>query len=148
MRMLKSGLKLVVDTEWIFDEDSGDLANLVVHKNTYDGIIYWEYPVGQNPILSGFDVKLPLNHKYVITYWNLNNEFATTVYFDTFGIEEQYQANISTDAAGYQALGIWYYNPDDESVGGDAFSFAICDKGTRFRPLYMGNYNLRVYQLD
>ena len=148
MRMLKSGLKLVVDTEWIFDEDSGDLTNLVVQKNTYDGIVYWEYPVEQNPILSGFDVKLPLNHRYVITYWNLSNEFAATIYFDTFGIEEQYQADIHTDATGYQAAQVWYYNIDSEEVGSYALSFAICDKGIRLSPVYMGNYSLRIYQLD
>lgn len=147
MRMLKSGLKLVVNTEWIFNDD-GDLADLVVYKNVYDGVIYWEYPVDQNPILCGFDVKLPLNHRYVMTYWNTNNEFAATVHFDTFGIEEQYQANISTDAAGYQALRLWYYNIDSEDVGGDAFSFDICDKGIRLIPTYMGNYQLRIYQVD
>ena len=149
MRMLKSGLKLVLDTEWIINEADSIIEDIIAKCNVYEGSkYYYHHSYDNKDYLQYFDVKLPLNHRYVMTYFNGNNEFAATVYFDTFGVEEQYQASFDTDASGYQAIGVWYYNIDDESVGGDSIAFNICDLGIRLNPIYMGNFILRIYQLD
>ena len=150
MRMLKSGLKLVLDLDWIFDEDNGDLADIVVNHNTYDGVVYWQESLEMAPILAGFDVKLPQNHRYVITYHNLNTEAVGTGYFDTFGVEEQYASDLDEDneTAGFQLIFLYFYDIDGGGVGGSSLPIIIADMGTRFSPLYMGSYNLRVYQID
>lgn len=148
MRMLKSGLKLVLDIDWIFTDDNSDLVDIVVNHNTYDGVVYWQETVGQDPILSNFDVKLPLNHRYVITYYNPNNEAAGSGRFDTFGIEEEYTKDVADYDTGYSVVFLWFYDVDSEGVGGSDFSLIISDRGIRLSPMYMGNYNIRIYQLD
>lgn len=149
MRMLKSGLKLVLDTDWIINEEDSIIEDIVAKCNVYEGSkYYYHHPYDNVDYLQYFDVKLPLNHRYIITYYNPSDDFASTVAFDTFGIEEQYQADPTSDASGYQAFFTYYWNVDDEAVNGFDYPINIADVGIRLSPIYMGNYQLRIYQLD
>lgn len=150
MRMLKSGLKLVLDTDWIFDEDD-KLEDIVAKCNVYEGTKYLYYDIIDEVYqLQGFDVKLPTNHRYIMTYYNANDDFASTVAFNTFGIEEMYEvdANANPDQVGYQVLFLWYYSVDDEAVSGFDYVNLIANYGIRINPIWMGNCTIRIYQLD
>lgn len=151
MRMLKSGLKLVLDTDWIINNDDSIIEDIVANCNVYEGSKYYYHHEYDNvDYLQYFDVKLPLNHRYVMTYYFPSDDYASTIAFDTFGLEKMYEvdAEANPDQTGYQALFFWYYNADDEAVSAFDSSFNVGNYGIRLNPVWMGNCNIRIYQLD
>ena len=150
MRMLKSGLKLVLDLDWILDNENTVIEDIVVNHNTYAGTKYYyndQYGEYEN-VLQYFDVKLPQNHRYIMTYYNPSDDFASTVAFNTFGVEEEYTKAPDSTEYGYQALFAYYWNVDDDGVSGFDYNINISDVGIRLGPVWMGNLNLRIYQID
>lgn len=150
MRMLKSGLKLVLDLDWIIDQDNSKIEDIIAKCNVYEGSKHYyndQYGEFVN-VLQRFDVKLPQNHRYIMTYYNPSDDFASTVAFNTFGIEEEYKATTDSTEYGYQALVAYYWSVDRNGVSGFDYSFTISDIGIRLAPVWMGNFNLRIYQLD
>ena len=148
--MLKSGLKLVLDTDWIINNDDSIIEDIVANCNVYEGSKYYyndQYGEFVN-VLQYFDVKLPLNHRYIMTYYNPEDDIAATIAFNTFGVEEEYTKSPDSTEYGYQALFTYYWNAEGEGVSGFDYPINISDVGIRLGPVYMGKFNLRIYQLD
>lgn len=151
MRMLKSGLKLVLDTDWIMNMDDGIIEDIIAKCNIYNGVKYYYYdPYNDEHVLQNFEVKLPANHRYILTYYNPDDDIASTVAIDTLGIEEMYKADADEqpDQTGYQVVFLYFYDIDGEVVSGSDYAFTIANYGIRLNPMWVGNYSLKIYQLD
>lgn len=151
MRMLKSGLKLVLNTEWVIDMENSIIDDIVANCNVYAGSKYYHYDeYADEYVLQYFDVKLPLNHRYIMTYYNPEDDTAATVYLDTFGIEEMYEVDPdeNPDQTGYQVKFLWLYNVDEDAVSGNDYAYNIANYGIRLNPVWTGNCTIRIYQID